>query len=61
MLTARRPLFFANLFGSCAEPGYGPIHLPKLYIVAVDEPRGGFDGGLVINTIQLNHADGTVV
>jgi hypothetical protein len=30
-------------------------------MVAVDEPRGGFDGGIIINTIQLNHADGSVV
>jgi hypothetical protein len=59
---SRHPsLFFADLFGSSAEPGYGPIHLPKLDIVAVGEPRGGFNGGLVINTIQLNHANGAIV
>src|SRR5258708_25807846 len=23
--------------------GYGPIRLPKLHVVAVDEPHGGFD------------------
>ena len=62
MLVARRSyLFFAHLFGPCVEPGYRPVHLPKLHIVAVDEPPGGFDGGLVINTIQLNHANGSVV
>jgi hypothetical protein len=27
------------------EPGYRPIHLPKLDIVAVDETPGGFDSG----------------
>jgi len=25
-----------------------------------DEPPGGFDGGLIIDTIQLNHANGSV-
>jgi hypothetical protein len=29
--------------------------------VAVDEPLGGFDGGLVINAIQSNHTNGSVV
>jgi hypothetical protein len=53
--------FFADLSGSCAEPGYGPVHLPKLDIVAVGKPRSGFDGGLVIDTIQLNDANGAVV
>jgi hypothetical protein len=58
----RRPYsFFAHLFGPCVEPGYRPIHLPKFYIVAVNEPPGGFDGGLIINTIQLNHANRSVV
>jgi hypothetical protein len=62
MLAARRPhLFFAHLFGACVEPGYRPIHLPKLHIVAVDEPCGGFDGGLVITAIQLHHANGSAV
>ena len=62
MPMARRPsLFFAHLFGPCVEPGHGPIHLPKLHIVAVDEPPRGFDGGLIINTIQLNHANRSVV
>jgi hypothetical protein len=50
-----------RLFGPGAESGDRPIRLPKLYIVAVDEPPGGFDGGLIINTVQLNHADGSVV
>jgi hypothetical protein len=60
--TTRRPsLFFAHLFGPGVEPGYGPIHLPKFHVVTVDEPPGGFDGGLVINAIQLNHANGSVV
>jgi hypothetical protein len=54
-------LFIARLFGPGAESGDRPIRLPKLYIVAVDEPPGGFDGGLIINTVQLNHADGSVV
>ena len=53
--------FFADLFGPGVESGYRPIRLPKLHIVAVDEPPGGFDGGLIINTIQLNHANGSVV
>src|SRR5882762_762695 len=61
-LWARRPqLFFAQLFGPGVEPGYGPIRLPKLHVVAVDEPPGGFDGGLINNAIQLNHANGSVV
>jgi hypothetical protein len=61
-LWARRPpLFFGHLFGPGVEPGYRPIRLPKLHVVAVDEPPGGFDGGLIINTIQLNHANGSVV
>ena len=55
------PLFFAHLFGPGVEPGYRPIHLPKLRIVAVDELPGGFDGGLIIDAIQLNHANGSVV
>jgi hypothetical protein len=50
------PIFY-TLFGPDVELGYRPIHLPKLHIVTVDEPSGGFDGGLIINTIQLNHAD----
>jgi hypothetical protein len=54
-------LFFAHLFGPGVEPGYRPVHLPKLDIVTVGEPPGGFDGGLIINTIQLNHANGSVV
>jgi hypothetical protein len=29
--------------------------------VAVDQPLGGFDSGLIINTIQSNHANGSVV
>jgi hypothetical protein len=54
-LGARRShLFFARLFGPGVEPGYMPIHLPKLHTATVDEPPGGFDGGLIINTIQLN-------
>jgi hypothetical protein len=43
------------------QPGYRPVRLPDLHGVAVDEPPGGFDGGLIINTIQLDHADGSVV
>jgi hypothetical protein len=54
-------LFFSDLLGPGVESGYRPIGLPKLYIVAVDEPPGGFDGGLIIHTIQLNHANGSVV
>jgi hypothetical protein len=54
-------LFFARLFGPRIESGYWPIRLPKLHIVSVDEPPGGFDGGLIINTIQLNRANGSVV
>lgn len=54
-------LFLAHLFGPGVEPRYGPIRLPKLHVVAVDEPPGGFDGGLIIDTIQLNHANGSVV
>jgi hypothetical protein len=57
----RPQLFFARLFGLGIEPGYRPVHLPKLQIVAVDESAGGFDGGFIVNTIQLNHADGSVV
>jgi hypothetical protein len=54
-------LFFAHLFGSSVEPRYRPVHLPQLHIMAVDEPPGGFDGGRIIKTIQLNHANGSVV
>jgi hypothetical protein len=54
-------LFFAHLFGLGIEPGYRPVQLPKLQIVAVDESPGGPDGGFIINTIQLNHANGSVV
>jgi hypothetical protein len=54
-------LFFARLSGPGVESGYRSIRLPKLHIVVVDEPPGGFDGGLIINTIQLNHANGSVV
>src|SRR5260370_36750287 len=62
MLVSSSPTpIFAHLFGPGVEPGYRPIHLPKLHIVTVDEPPGGFDGGLIINTIQLNHANGSVV
>ena len=58
MLVSSSPTpIFTHLFGPDIEPGYRPIHLPKLHIVTVDEPPGGFDGGLIINTIQLNHAD----
>src|SRR3977135_421573 len=58
MLVSSSPTpIFTHLFGPDVEPGYRPIHLPKLHIVTVDEPPGGFDGGLIINTIQLNHAD----
>jgi len=57
----RPQLFFAHLFGPGVEPGYRPVHLPKLDIVAIDESPRGFDGGLIINTIQLNHANGPVV
>jgi hypothetical protein len=52
---------FAGLFGPGVQSGYRPVRLPKLDIVAVGKPPGGFDGGLVINTIQLNHANGSVV
>src|SRR5258705_11162201 len=31
-------LFFAHLFGPGVEPGYGPIRLPKLPVVARNEP-----------------------
>jgi hypothetical protein len=62
MFVVRRPyLFFTHLFGPCVEPGYRPVHLPEFDIVAVDEPPGGFDGGRIIKTIQLNHANGSVV
>jgi hypothetical protein len=62
MLVSSSPhLFFAHLFGPGVEPGYRPIHLPKLHIVTVDEPPGGFDGGLIINAIQLNHTNGSLV
>jgi hypothetical protein len=61
LVSSSPALFFAHLFGLGVEPGYRPIRLPKLHIVAVDEPPGGFDGGLIINTIQLNHANGSVV
>src|SRR3977135_1666810 len=58
MLVSSSPTpIFTHLFGPDVEPGYRPIHLPKLHILTVDEPPGGFDGGLIINTIQLNHAD----
>jgi hypothetical protein len=62
MLLARRPyLFFAYLFGPSVEPDHRSIPLPKLHTVTVDEPPRGFDGGLIINTIQLNDANGSVV
>jgi hypothetical protein len=61
LVSSSPALFFARLFGPGVESGYRPIRLPKLHIVAVDEPPGGFDGGLIINTIQLNHANGSVV
>jgi hypothetical protein len=54
-------LFFARLFGPGVEFGYRPIRLPKLHIVAVDKSPGGFDGGLIVNTIQSNHANSSVV
>jgi hypothetical protein len=54
-------LFLARLFGPGVESGYRPIRLPKLHIVAVDEPPGGFDGRLIIKTIQSNHANGAIV
>jgi hypothetical protein len=53
--------FFAGLFGPDVKSGYRPIRLPKLHIVVVDEPPGGFDSGLIINTIQSNHANSSVV
>jgi hypothetical protein len=34
-----------------------PIHLPKLHIVTVGEPPGGFDGGPIINTIEISVQD----
>ena len=52
---------FAHPFGPGVEPGYGPIHLPKLHVVAVHETPCGFDGGVIIDTIQLNHSNGSVV
>ena len=61
LVSSSAALFFARLFGPRVESGYWPIRLPKLHIVSVDEPPGGFDGGLIINTIQLNHANGSVV
>ena len=61
LVSSSPALFFARLFGPHVESGYWPIRLPKLHIVSVDEPPGGFDGGLIINTIQLNHANGSVV
>jgi hypothetical protein len=62
MLVSSSPaLFFARLLGPRVESGYRPVRLPKLHIVSVDEPPGGFDGGLIINTIQLNHTNGSVV
>ncbi len=61
LVSSSSALFFAGLLGPGVESGYRPICLPKLHIVAVDEPPGGFDGGLIINTIQLNHANGSVV
>jgi hypothetical protein len=60
-VSSSRELFFAGLFGPGVESGYRPIGLPKLHIVAVDQSSGGFDGGLIINAIQSNHADGSVV
>jgi hypothetical protein len=54
-------LFLAHLFGPGVEPRYGPIRLPKFDVVAVEEPPGVFDGGIIIDTIQLNHANGSVV
>jgi hypothetical protein len=59
--SSSRELFFARLFGPGVESGYRSIGLPKLHIVAVDESFGGFDGGLIINAIQPNHANGSVV
>ena len=61
LVSSSPALFFARLFGPGVESGYRPIRLPKLHIVSVDEPPGGFDGGLIINTIQSNHANGSVV
>jgi hypothetical protein len=43
------------------EPGYGPIHLPKLHIVAIDETPGGFDGGVIIKAIHPNHSNVSAV
>jgi hypothetical protein len=57
----RLQLFSAHVLGARVEPGDRPITLPELDIVIVDQPPGGFDGGLVINAIQLNHANGPVV
>ena len=54
-------LAFVSEHFLCFESGYGPVRLPKLHIVAIDESPGGLDGGFIISTIQLNHANGSVV
>ena len=61
LVSSSPALFFARLFGPGVESGYRPIRLPELHIVAVDEPPGGFDGGLIIDTIRSNHANGSIV
>jgi hypothetical protein len=35
--------------------------MPKLHVVVVDETTGGFDGGVIISTIHLNHSNGSAV
>jgi hypothetical protein len=57
----RPGLFSAHLPRSGIEPGDGPIHLPQLHVMAVDEPPGRFDGCLIVEAIQLDHSDGTVM
>jgi hypothetical protein len=50
-----------HLLGPSVEPGDGSINLPKLNIVVVDELSGRRDGGFIVDTIQLDYADRSVV
>ena len=61
-LQALRPrLFPDDLLRAGVEPGDWPVRLPKLDVVAVDEPACGLDGGVVVVTVDLNDADGPIV